>query len=762
MKYIFFTTIILISSTVTAQISINSDNSLPDNSSMLDIQSSTKGLLIPRMDSTNRKNIIDPAAGLMVFDTTTMSFWYYVDSWKEGLGIDDKDWVRTKEMIYNLGDSIYIGRSIDNPQNVKTDFHIDESKNVLFGKDLTGSGFKAIFYAQKGAFRCGYLNNPFGGINYDKFWDYDSVGYYSFAGGRNSRAKGFGAFAFGSFGWADGSSSVAFFGQAKGNNSYTFGGNSKGSGSFTVEGTAEEDGGIAMYGYTGGRYGVSIGGGTTGLGASSSRQDYAVAIGWNSDARGQASIALGPSDAYGYNSFSTGWVTEARGNYSSTFGYQTIAYPYASMALGKFNTVVGDSASWVSTDPIFIIGDGLTNTTRSNSFMIQKNGQTSIGYDSPTGMLNISTELGSINNGGALETSNASLLIGTSTSGMAFDANQIETVGSTLNFNFSSSENVTLVNGGGKVGINTSSPEHSVHINNPGTVSSPTIDLVLASATSKRPTILFSENSSSLDLNDGMSLEYDGAVSGNKFYINGIGGTPRLIVENSGDVGIGTTNPTELLEVSEAGNARIRVTSTNNSSAGIELVRSSTSNTDWRIENSGNLKFFSSLNINGGATEEYSFGTGIFRPALDNNKQLGASGNRWTKVYAVNGTIQTSDRRFKKNIVPLTYGLDEIRSLEPVSYQWKDGADNKQHIGLIAQDVQKIIPEAVEDENPEILGMNYSELVPVLIQAIKDQQDLIKKNINDIEHLKKEIEALKKISNTNEITTQSSVPNVKQ
>ena len=166
--------------------------------------------------------------------------------------------------------------------------------------------------------------------------------------------------------------SVAFFGNAQGNNSYTFGGSSKGRGSFTVEGVADDEGGIAMYGYTGGRYGVSIGGGTTGLGASSSREDYAVAIGWNSDARGQASIALGPSDAFGYNAFSTGWVTEARGNYSSTFGYRTNSYPYASMAIGRYNVITGDSASWVNADPIFMIGDGTSNTNRSNSFTILK------------------------------------------------------------------------------------------------------------------------------------------------------------------------------------------------------------------------------------------------------------------------------------------------------------------------------------------------------------------------------------------------------
>lgn len=353
----------------------------------------------------------------------------------------------TTTAYYDVG---RVGIGIDTPL---TTLHLPDTSTVLYGKNLTGSGNKLIWYGAKAAFRIGFLNNPFGGYNYDKFWDYDSVGYYSFAGGQNARAKGFGAFAWGSFGWADGSGSVAFFGNARGNNSFTFGGSSKGRGSITFEGTAEEEGGIAMYGYTGGRYGVSIGGGTTGLGASSSREDYAIAIGWNSDARGQASIALGPSDAYGYNSFSTGWVTEARGNYSSTFGYRTNSYPYASMALGRYNVITGDSAVWVANDPVFIIGDGSSNSNRSNSFMIQKNGKTAIGYNAPTGMLNVSSALGSLNVSGTLTPDRAAILIGTTTNGMAFDANQIEGVGNDIYINYNSPGKVRMAEGGGNVGI---------------------------------------------------------------------------------------------------------------------------------------------------------------------------------------------------------------------------------------------------------------------------------------------------------------------
>ncbi|MEM9886770.1 MAG: FG-GAP-like repeat-containing protein [Bacteroidota bacterium] len=69
--------------TANAQVAINENSNAPDASAMLDVSSTDKGLLIPRMDSTARKNIASPADGLMVFDSTTNSFWFYSSSWTE-------------------------------------------------------------------------------------------------------------------------------------------------------------------------------------------------------------------------------------------------------------------------------------------------------------------------------------------------------------------------------------------------------------------------------------------------------------------------------------------------------------------------------------------------------------------------------------------------------------------------------------------------------------------------------------------------------
>lgn len=114
---------------------------------------------------------------------------------------------------------------------------------------------------------------------------------------------------------------------------------------------------------------------------------------------------------------------------------------------------------------------------------------------------------------------------------------------------------------------------------------------------------------------------------------------------------------------------------------------------------------------------------GIFSPATDNAFTIGKSGARWSEVYAANGTIQTSDLRLKKNIQSLPYGLSTIMRMSPVQYQWKNGTDAGTHIGLIAQEVKTLVPEVVTgDETKEMLGMNYAELVPVLIKTIQEQQ----------------------------------------
>jgi hypothetical protein len=112
---------------------------------------------------------------------------------------------------------------------------------------------------------------------------------------------------------------------------------------------------------------------------------------------------------------------------------------------------------------------------------------------------------------------------------------------------------------------------------------------------------------------------------------------------------------------------------------------------------------------------------GNFLPYADSSYSLGTASNRATAVYAVNGTIQTSDEREKTDIAPTKLGLDFINSLKPVSYRWKEGADKSAHQGVVAQDVlaaAKGEPAGVSGD--ERMALNYSEMIGPLIKAVQE------------------------------------------
>lgn len=96
-----------------------------------------------------------------------------------------------------------------------------------------------------------------------------------------------------------------------------------------------------------------------------------------------------------------------------------------------------------------------------------------------------------------------------------------------------------------------------------------------------------------------------------------------------------------------------------------------------------------------------------------------------------------SDRRLKENIKPITNGLDKIMKLNPVSYNYLHS--DVQSLGLIAQEVKEVVPEIVNvpKNEDEYMSVRYSELIPVLIDAV---QELKKEN----EELKKKMESLTK------------------
>ena len=99
------------------------------------------------------------------------------------------------------------------------------------------------------------------------------------------------------------------------------------------------------------------------------------------------------------------------------------------------------------------------------------------------------------------------------------------------------------------------------------------------------------------------------------------------------------------------------------------------------------------------------------------------------EIYA-NGTINSSDKNLKKNIVPTELGLDFINQLNPVTYEWIDKKNNKKSHGLIAQEVEETMNNlnmskneyslVNYDESNNKYGINYSELIGPLIKAVQE------------------------------------------
>jgi hypothetical protein len=105
------------------------------------------------------------------------------------------------------------------------------------------------------------------------------------------------------------------------------------------------------------------------------------------------------------------------------------------------------------------------------------------------------------------------------------------------------------------------------------------------------------------------------------------------------------------------------------------------------------------------------------------------------------GPPPPSDRRLKKNVEPLADSLETVSKLRPVSFEWNETAKSEfkregHAIGLIAQEVEQVLPEVVGDRKG-FSTVNYEELVPVLIDCVKDLTDQVKDLTARLECLEK-------------------------
>ena len=118
-----------------------------------------------------------------------------------------------------------------------------------------------------------------------------------------------------------------------------------------------------------------------------------------------------------------------------------------------------------------------------------------------------------------------------------------------------------------------------------------------------------------------------------------------------------------------------------------------------------------------------SFGVGT--PASGTAGEIRAT-NDITAFYS-------SDERLKENISPISNALDKVLKISGNTFDWKEGFENihshqGNDVGVIAQEIQKVLPQLVTTRENGYKAVRYEKLVPLLIEAIKE----LKEEINQL------------------------------
>jgi hypothetical protein len=249
---------------------------------------------------------------------------------------------------------------------------------------------------------------------------------------------------------------------------------------------------------------------------------------------------------------------------------------------------------------------------------------------------------------------------------------------------------------GGNVGIGTISPPSEYKLDVNGTLHVSGIDSVYSNYTNS--TTGYLQLRAGWQSNSGY-IEYYQSNGARKGYI-GYGGDTvafqlvsegarniefatntgtQMTITSTGNIGIGTGSPSVKLQVMNGGQSTARIYGNNNAIL-----------TDWPSGWGGGLNTFDIS---------------------------------CASIY-YNGLAQRSDVRKKTNITTYTRGLSEVLQLRPVSFNWKEYNPTETQYGFIAQEVEAIIPEIVNEDSEGYKNIKHA-YVPILVNAIKELQNQI-------------------------------------
>lgn len=250
----------------------------------------------------------------------------------------------------------------------------------------------------------------------------------------------------------------------------------------------------------------------------------------------------------------------------------------------------------------------------------------------------------------------------------------------------------------------------------------------------------------------------------------GTGGTERMRIDSSGNVGIGNSSPDSPISILTStlttNKPALRISNTNTTGAfnwATSMINTAMTTGQnliqimGKVESARNSGYIGYRWVGDGSTSN-AITFGHF--AVDNVVNIDGNGYLLagyltsngayklqvnSQIFATSSSIATSDGRYKENVLPITSGLDIIDSLNPVSFNWKEHPVHNfvpgKTVGFIAQEVQEALSEydwadniiktnmtgAVLDEEgneiipaEEFLGIAESNIIPLLVAAVKE------------------------------------------
>jgi hypothetical protein len=294
-----------------------------------------------------------------------------------------------------------------------------------------------------------------------------------------------------------------------------------------------------------------------------------------------------------------------------------------------------------------------------------------------------------------------------------------------------------IINSAGNVGIGTTSPTFTLSVQGIAqarggvyvTQAAPTNTLILNADDTGLHKIY---TNSSVDLSLGANSS-----------------TTQLYLKNGGNVGIGITSPAEILHVKSPGNnggvryvVFLGQNSTGYQNSFVASVQDELTDLGAGIvgTNTGsNLSF--STHPNGGSltermriTKTGNVGIGTTTPSYNLHVEGNTSG---ISIYASHDIAAFSDITVKKEVKRIENAIEKVKELNGYTYVRTDDETGTRRAGVIAQEVQKVLPEVVSANPDGTLNVAYSNMIALLIEGMKEQQATIERMQQEINELKK-------------------------